>query len=321
MPHYIGEKMKHTPESLQRRKVRSTVDWSSAGQILINFLCSRFPYRDRNGWISVIENGEISINGKNALPESILAMHDIIEYQPGDLPEPPADMDYEIVFEDDDLMVIDKPGNLCVHPAGPFFKHTLWHMLCSKYGDIHFINRLDRETSGLMIAAKNKQTASIFAKKDLILKKVYTVMVYGVFPETLRASGFIYKDYNSAVRKKRSFSTVQPEVPSESAETLFELISSDGVYSTLRATLFTGRMHQIRATLCSLGYPVVGDKLYGPDESLYLKQKTESLTEDDKKLLVLPRQALHSSELHFIHPLTGVTLFFQVKKSFAKKAK
>ena len=79
-------------------------------------------------------------------------------------------------------------------------------------------------------------------------------------------------------------------------------------------------MHQIRATLCSLGYPVVGDKLYGPDESLYLKQKTESLTEDDKKLLVLPRQALHSSELHFIHPLTGVTLFFQVKKSFAKKA-
>ena len=64
MPHYIGEKMKHTPESLQRRKVRSTVDWSSAGQILINFLCSRFPYRDRNGWISVIENGEISINGK-----------------------------------------------------------------------------------------------------------------------------------------------------------------------------------------------------------------------------------------------------------------
>ena len=316
MPRDIGEKMKHTPESLQRRKVRSTVDWSSAGQNLINFLCSRFPYRDRNGWIDVIKKGEISINGKTAVPESLLAMHDIIEYQPGELPEPPADMNYEIVFEDEHLLVINKPGNLCVHPAGPFFKHTLWHMLCSKYGDIHFINRLDRETSGLMIAAKDKQSASLFAKKDLIIQKVYTVMVYGVFPQTYKASGYIYKDYNSSVRKKRSFAAEKPEVPSETAETLFELISSCGTYSTLRATLFTGRMHQIRATLCSLGYPVVGDKLYGPDESLYLKQKTESLTEEDKKLLVLSRQALHSSFLTFIHPVSGETLSFSSQAFF-----
>ena len=302
--------MKHTPESLQRRKVRSTIDWSSCGQTLINFLCSRFPYRDRDGWINVIRNGEISINGKTAEPEMLLSMHDCVEYQPGELPEPPADMDYKIVYEDDDLLVINKPGNLCVHPAGPFFKHTLWHMLCSKYGDIHFVHRLDRETSGLMIAAKNKQTASKFAKHELILQKIYTVMVYGVFPETLNASGYLFKDYNSTVRKKRHFDTVKPEVPSESAETFFERISTDGVYSTLRARLGTGRMHQIRATLCSLGYPVVGDKLYGPDETFYLKQKTESLTEEDKKLLILPRQALHSSQLVFTHPATSQEMSF-----------
>ena len=308
--------MKHTPESLQRRKVHSSVDWSSCGQTLVHFLSSRFPYRDQNGWKEVIVRGEITVNGKEAVPEMILAMHDIIEYQPGELPEPPADMTYDIVFEDKDLLVINKPGNLCVHPAGPFFKHTLWHMLCSKYGDIHFVNRLDRETSGLMISAKNKETASRFAKKELISEKVYTVMVYGVFPGSLNACGYLFKDLNSNIRKKRHFDTVKPEVPSENAETYFELLKTDGTYSLVRASLGTGRMHQIRATLCSLGYPVVGDKLYGPDENFYLKQKSESLTCEDKKLLVLPRQALHSSKIVFEHPYSGEKMTFSCEADF-----
>ena len=309
--------MKHTPDSLQRRKVRSSIDWSSCGQTLVNFLSSRFPYRDSDGWKNVIANGEITVNGKAALPDMILALHDVVEYQPGELPEPPADMDYEIIFEDDDLLVINKPGNLCVHPAGPFFKHTLWHMLCSKYGDIHFVNRLDRETSGLMIAAKNKQTASKFAKRELILEKIYTVMVYGRFPEKVSASGFLCKDYNSSIRKKRHFHTEEPEGPSETAETLLELLSSNGKFSLVRATLGPGRMHQIRATVCSLGYPVVGDKLYGPDETFYLKQKSETLTEEDKKLLCLPRQALHASKLVFEHPCTGEKKTFTSAAPFA----
>jgi 23S rRNA pseudouridine955/2504/2580 synthase/23S rRNA pseudouridine1911/1915/1917 synthase len=309
--------MKHTPDSLQRRKVRSSIDWSSCGQTLVNFLSSRFPYRDSDGWKNVIANGEITINGKAAAPDMILALHDVVEYQPGELPEPPADMDYKIIFEDENLLVINKPGNLCVHPAGPFFKHTLWHMLCSKYGDIHFVNRLDRETSGLMIAVKNKQTASKFTRRELILEKIYTVMVYGRFPEKVCASGFLCKDYNSSIRKKRHFHSEEPEVPSESAETLLELLSTNGCFSLVRATLGTGRMHQIRATVCSLGYPVVGDKLYGPDETFYLKQKSETLTDEDKKLLCLPRQALHASKLVFEHPYTGEKMTFTSPAPFS----
>ena len=296
--------MKHTPQSLERRKVRSTIDWSSCGQSLISFLVSRFPYRNEEAWKQVIADGEITLNGKNIPPETILALHDIIEYTPKELPEPPADMDYQIVFEDDDLLVINKPGNLCVHPAGPYFKHTLWHMLCSKYGDIHFVNRLDRETSGLLIAAKNKETAAKFTRQELVLKKIYTVMVYGRFLSPMRAAGFIAKSTTSPVRKKRIFTPEKPDFPAETCETIFDPISHNEKFSLIRATLETGRMHQIRATLCSLGYPVVGDKLYGPDEQLYLKQKNDSLTPEDRQKLVLPRQALHARTITFIHPVS-----------------
>ena len=302
--------MKHTPDSLARRQVRSAVDWSSCGQTLIHFLVSRFPYRDEAGWRAVIAAGEITVNDSSAEPERRLEMHDVIAYHPAELPEPPADMNWSAVWEDEKLLVIDKPGNLCVHPAGPFFKHTLWHLLCSKYGDIHFINRLDRETSGLMIAARDKATASRFSGRELVRKKVYTVMVHGRFASPLRAAGFLSKDYASAVRKKRVFTGEAPGGPCESAETLFEPLACGGGFSLLRATLGTGRMHQIRATLSSLGYPVVGDKLYGLDENFYLKQKTDSLTAEDREKLVLPRQALHASEIVFEHPLTKEVMRF-----------
>jgi 23S rRNA pseudouridine955/2504/2580 synthase/23S rRNA pseudouridine1911/1915/1917 synthase len=308
--------MKHTPDSLEKRQVRSAVDWTSCGQTLLRFLASRFPYRDEEGWRQAVRNGEITLNDRPAAPETRLQMHDVISYHPAELPEPPADMNWSGVFEDGHLLVIDKPGNLCVHPAGPFFKHTLWHLLCSKYGDIHFINRLDRETSGLMISAKDKKTASRFSGRELVRKKVYTVMVHGSFASPLRAAGFLSKDHASTIRKKRVFTAAPPEGPCESAETFFEPLACGGGFSLLRATLGTGRMHQIRATLHSLGYPVAGDKLYGLDENFYLQQKSDSLTEEDRKRLFLPRQALHASEIVFEHPVTGEVMRFSSTAPF-----
>ena len=301
---------RHSAESLERRVIRTSADWSCVGLKLIDYLAGRFTYRDAAAWAEVIAAGEIVVNHAPARPEQTLAMHDLIEYLPRELPEPEAELDYGVLFEDDDLLVVNKPGNLCMHPSGPFFRHTLWHLLCSRYGDIHFINRLDRETSGLMIAARDKETASRFAARDLIEKKVYTVMVHGRFDAPLRAAGFLSKDCSSVIRKKRRFTREAPEGPCESAETFFEPLGRSGDFSLLRATLGTGRMHQIRATLSSLGYPVVGDKLYGLDEKFYLRQKTDELTAEDREKLVLARQALHASELVFRHPATGETLRF-----------
>ena len=136
------------------------------------------------------------------------------------------------------------------------------------------------------------------------------VIVHGDFPETLEADGFL-TSANSVVRKKRKFVTAMPETPPfESAKTAFRKISGRNGLSLVEATLFTGRMHQIRATVNSLGFPVAGDKLYGVDETFYLKQRTGELTEDDRKKLLLPRQALHSALLAFTHPDSEETLTF-----------
>ena len=286
---------------LSQRVIRSSIDWSGAGLTLADYLAGRFTYRSKDEWCKRIGSGEIMLNDRIVLPETVLALHDKIEYRPADIVEPPADLDYRIVFEDDTTLVIDKPGNLCMHPAGPFFKHTLWHLLCSRYGSIHFVNRLDRETSGLLLAAKDAATAKKLSKS--ILNKKYLVLAHGEFPDEVEANGFLLSA-NSVVRKKRRFQYELPDAPPfESARTLFRKISSADGLSLIEAELFTGRMHQIRATLCSLGYPVAGDKLYGLDENFYLKQRSDELTEDDRKKLLLPRQALHSASLEF----TGIS--------------
>ena len=288
---------------LSQRIIRTSIDWSGANLHLADYLAGRFTYRSRDEWCIRIGTGEITLNGRTVDPETILQLHDQVEYRPQDIAEPPADLNFQTVFEDDKLLVINKPGNLCMHPAGPFFKHTLWHLLCSKYGAIHFVNRLDRETSGLLLAAKDPKLAKKLSRS--VSGKHYQVIVHGDFPETLDADGFLISA-NSVVRKKRKFVTEMPEKPPfESAKTVFRKISSRNGLSLVEAVLHTGRMHQIRATVNSLGFPVAGDKLYGLDETFYLKQRSDEITESDREKLLLPRQALHSAFLEFIHPDNG----------------
>ncbi len=296
-------------ETIGRRIIRSAVDWSGAGLPLDAYLAGRFTYRSLEAWRDRIRQGEIQLNGTIPDPGAILALHDRIEYFPGDLPEPEAELHYRVAWEDEFLLVIDKPGNLCMHPSGPFFRHTLWHLLNRDYGSIHLVNRLDRETSGLLIAAKDAATAAKLAKPKIPIRKEYIAMVHGEFNEPVSAFGFLHRDVNSSVRKKRRF-TPGERPPAgaekiESAQTLFEPVETKNGLSLVRAIPLTGRLHQIRATLFSLGFPMVGDKLYGLDETIYLKIRDQTLTAEDHRKLILKRQALHSHSLEFTHPITN----------------
>lgn len=293
-----------------KRIIRTSADWSCAGLVLSTFLAGRFTYRSEEQWVERINAGEITLNGKPVSPAYILQMHDCIEYHPQDIPEPPARKDFRIVYEDNDILVIDKPGNLCVHPSGPFYQNTLWYLLRQTYPNIHFVNRLDRETSGLLLAAKSPEAARKIAETDAVSNKTYLAIVHGTFDKNIDASGFLVSA-NSVVRKKRHFIMENPdELPNETSVTCLSPEKSGANFSLVKAVLGTGRTHQIRATLCSLGFPLVGDKLYGVNENFFLKQKSEEFTDEDLKQLMLPRQALHATSFTLKHPASGEIMEF-----------
>jgi 23S rRNA-/tRNA-specific pseudouridylate synthase len=134
-------------------------------------------------------------------------------------------------------------------------------------------------------------------------------VVEGDFPEFLDAEGFLLPDETCEVRKRRRFllrkavDAASLPAAAEASRTRFRRLARNAGLSLLEAELDTGRTHQIRATLCSLGYPVVGDKLYGPDPRLFLRFAKDQLTPADRARLRLPRQALHAYRLAFPHPV------------------
>lgn len=300
-----------------KRIVAAKLPPAAAGVTLLDYLSGRFAYHSREEWNSKLQNDEIALNGVicNA-GDTLLLGNELLEYFPASLVEPEVRRDYKIVFEDDFLLVIDKPGNLPVHPAGPYFAHTLWAFLAdSGYGKVHFVNRLDRETSGLLIAAKQAKIAGAINKTLMDMQKCYQVLVHGFFAQKCTASGYLLPDTDSPIRKKQKF-IAQADLPetlpssANAVETIFTPLKSNGKYTLLAAELRTGRMHQIRATLHGMNFPVVGDKLYGLNEQFYRRLALDTLSEADRKELVLPRQALHCSQLSFVHPQSAQTLTF-----------
>ena len=307
-------------DKLARRQLYSHVPESEDGAALPDYLAAHFHRFDRKGWIRAIEAKLVTVNDLPAVSGMNVKRHDRVGYYPPEMPEPDAELHYRVVYEDGNLLVIDKPGNLCMHPTGPFFRHTLWHLVGSKYGEIRFVHRLDRETSGLVVAARTRRTAAAMDNGNTPVRKEYLALVNGNFRGSVHAEGFLVHEQGSTVRKKKRFvfegtpeaDTARLDPAAETAVT--DLIEESHVppdMTLVRAVLGTGRQHQVRATLFSLGFPLAGDKLYGPDERLFLKIAGQELTDDDHARLRFGRQALHAAVLEFRHPFSGELLRFE----------
>ena len=306
---------------MMHRKNSVLIGSQQAGQHLLDFISHRFTYRSRTEWQAELAADRFLLNHIAARGEDLLAHGDLLVYLMPALAEPEVDRNYTVIHEDDDLLVINKPAPLPCHPGGRFFAHTLWALLKEQHGlaDPRLINRLDRETSGIVLVAKNKAAARLCQEQFIQrrVEKVYLVVVEGDFPDTLvsvEATGWLGPDPDSAIRKKMRLYPTQNEAPPGGVEssTGFRRISSasDPNLSLLEARPHTGRCHQIRATLLHLGFPVVGDKLYGVDEHLFLRFQEDRLSAADHALLRLPRQALHAAGLRLSHPVNGRELEF-----------
>jgi 23S rRNA pseudouridine955/2504/2580 synthase len=355
----------------KKRKVSSIIEKEYAGYRIDNYLSEKFEYHSRNLWQNIIRDEIITINKKPCKPSKILKPDDVVEFIIEDFEEPECNLNYKIVYEDEHILAVNKPYNCIIHPVGPFFKNTLTYQLEENLGyPVYSVNRLDRETTGLVLLGKDSKTAKLLSQYfiDKKIYKEYTVAVHGNFPNSLSTKGFLLRDDKSTVRKKRKFQyeypESAPETDFETSETDFELIETKQIkesiigfandrnslnitehYTTgqiipgsrllpdareinvpnemyqeknygknvslVKVMLKTGRQHQIRATLCSLGYPVIGDKLYGIDDTIYLRFIEKKMDYSDTEKLLINHQALHAGKLEFIHPYSGEDIFLK----------
>ena len=305
-----------------KRKASIHIPPESAGAVILDYLSLRFTYHHRTQWEDLIRCERVLVNGRPCVPGTILESGNSLKYLQMDREEPPVSTNYSIVFEDRALLVINKPGNLPCHPGGRYFKNTLWGLLKTETAGepFFFVNRIDRETSGIVLLAKTASAAKKCQRQfqSGAVRKIYLVVVEGDFPSGLVcAEGFMSRDETSSIRKKQRFSPMDSgwEIPGESRRCLtrFRLIERRQKKSLVSACPVTGRLHQIRATLFSLGYPVVGDKIYGVDDTFFLKFIENRLTEEDRSRLCLQRQALHAESLELEHPEDGQRLHFKAE--------
>jgi 23S rRNA pseudouridine1911/1915/1917 synthase len=255
----------------------------------------------------LIEERKILVNDRPQKPSYKLKIEDKVSV---DIPPPrkleilPEAIPLDIVFEDRDLLVINKPRGLVTHPAVGNYSGTLVNALLYHCKDLKgiggverpgIVHRLDKDTSGLLVAAKSDLAHQSLSKqfKDRTVKKIYVALVQGVVKPD---SGFIQEKIGRHPVQRKKFAVIKnSELKSREALTFFKVLKRFKEHTLVELTLKTGRTHQIRVHLSHIGHPLVGDRTYGG------KSKIGEL-----EILTL----LHAQTLGFIHPRTGKYMEF-----------
>ena len=264
------------------------------------FLSAALPHLSRSRLQTLIKSGHILLNGALTKPGTKLQPADRVtvnEPAPTAIDTQAEAIDLQVIFEDADLIVINKPAGMVVHPGAGNWEHTLVNALlhhCENLSGIGgqlrpgIVHRLDKETSGCLIAAKNdlahQQLQKQFADRKVL--KIYWALARGLFRSK---TGVIDAPIGRHKVHRQKMTVLEHGRP---AKTSYKVLREIYKHSLVECTLHTGRTHQIRVHLKHLGHPILGDKVYGARDPH-------------------PRQMLHAWKLGFTHPRTGQWLEFE----------
>ena len=249
----------------------------------------------------LLDGGNITVNGKTEKAKYKVKSGDVIRLEEPEtktLELRPENIPLDIVYEDDDVIVINKPQGMVVHPAPGHDEHTLvnallYHCPLSTINGTFrpgIVHRIDKDTSGLLMVAKNDKAHRFLAKqlKDKTNIREYVALVHGRIAED---EGTINAPIGRSLKDRKKQAVVKD---GRNAVTHFEVLKRYRDYTLVKCILETGRTHQIRVHMKYIGHPLVGDPLYGP-----------------KKTIKGNGQFLHAGKLGFVHPTTGKLLIFE----------
>ena len=288
------------------------------------FLMDRLPNVTRNRVQAAIKDGFVKVNEGNIKANYKVRSNDEIVIS---LPEPPRDTDVvpenialDIVFEDDDLMVVNKPAGMVVHPAYNNWSGTLVNALVYHFNNLPtmkdnegrpgLVHRIDKDTSGLLVVAKSEKAMTGLAKQffDHSIERTYYAVVWGDVKEE---KGTVNVNLGRSFKDRRITAAFPEGDFGRHAVTHYKLLKRLRYVNLIQCNLETGRTHQIRAHMKHIGHTLFNDTTYGGNK--ILKGTTFSKYKQfvDNCFKIMPRQALHAKSLGFVHPCTGEKLYFE----------
>ncbi|WP_207513390.1 RluA family pseudouridine synthase [Longitalea luteola] len=301
------------------------VDKGQEPMRLDKFLVARIEGASRNKVQQSIETGRVTVNGKTVQANhKIKPGEEIIVYSDKEMHGEeiiPEKMPLNIVFEDDDILIVNKPVGLVVHPAsgnprGTLINGVAWHLqqqnsdisadTLPRFGLVH---RIDKNTSGLMVLAKTEKAVTSLAKEffDHTIHRQYVAMVWGDVAED---SGTVRAHIGRHQRFRKIFDAYPDGDYGKDAVTHYKVLERLGYVTIIQCELETGRTHQIRVHMKHLGHPLFNDELYGGDRIVKGTVFSKYKQFVDNCFAICPRHALHAKTIGFIHPRSRKEVVF-----------